>query len=160
MFGIKNFSFTTFFVCFSFQMQQHNSFLFEFQNPELGHNANKAVTLEKTEWKLSWNNAVGNTAWKVSKYVVFSGPHFPVFGLNTERFRIPPYSVQLRENTDQKTLPIWTLFTQWNYVLLGTFIKQYLVKIHSYHLVRCLKCPPSETMRNMALCFQRNKLMT
>ena len=22
------------------------------------------------------------------------------------------------------------------------------------------KCPPSETMRNMALCFQRSKLMT
>ena len=24
------------------------------------------------------------TAWRVSKYGVFSGPHFPVFGLNTE----------------------------------------------------------------------------
>ena len=24
------------------------------------------------------------TAWKVSKYRVFSGPYFPVFGLNTE----------------------------------------------------------------------------
>ena len=24
-----------------------------------------------------------NTAWKVSKYGVFSGPYFPVFGLNT-----------------------------------------------------------------------------
>ena len=36
------------------------------------------------------------TAWKVSKYVVFSGPYFPAFGLNT----------------DQKKLRIWTLFTQ------------------------------------------------
>ena len=26
-----------------------------------------------------------HTAWKVSKYVVISGPYFPVFGLNTER---------------------------------------------------------------------------
>ena len=25
-----------------------------------------------------------NTAWKVSKYWVFSGPYFPAFGLNTE----------------------------------------------------------------------------
>ena len=25
-----------------------------------------------------------NTAWKVPKYGVFSGPYFPVFGLNTE----------------------------------------------------------------------------
>ena len=31
------------------------------------------------------------TAWKVSKYGVFSGPYFPAFGLNTER-----YSVSLR----------------------------------------------------------------
>ena len=26
------------------------------------------------------------TAWKVSKYRVFSGPYFPAFGLNTERY--------------------------------------------------------------------------
>ena len=31
------------------------------------------------------------TAWKVSKYGIFSGPHFLAFGLNTER-----YSVSLR----------------------------------------------------------------
>ena len=39
-------------------------------------------------------------ARKVSKYGVFSGPYFP-------------YSNWLRENTDQKKLRIWTLFTQW-----------------------------------------------
>ena len=27
-----------------------------------------------------------DTAWKVSKYGVFSGPYFPVFGLNTETY--------------------------------------------------------------------------
>ena len=32
-----------------------------------------------------------STSWKVSKYGVFSGPYFPAFGLNTER-----YSVSLR----------------------------------------------------------------
>ena len=26
------------------------------------------------------------TAWKVSKYEVISGPYFPVFGLNTEKY--------------------------------------------------------------------------
>ena len=40
----------------------------------------------------------------------FSGPYFPAFGLNTERFS--PYSVRMRVNTDQKKLRIWTLFTQ------------------------------------------------
>ena len=49
-----------------------------------------------------------NTAWKVPKYAVFSGPYFPVVGLNT------PYSVQIKENKDQKKLCIWTLFTQGN----------------------------------------------
>ena len=29
-----------------------------------------------------------NTAWKVSKYEVISGPYFPVFGLNTERYGV------------------------------------------------------------------------
>ena len=96
----------------------------------------------------------------VQIYGVFSGPYFPVFGLNTARygvslhilsecgkiqtrknsvfghfsypsvfspnagkygpektpysdtFRIFPYSVRMRENTDQKKLRIWTLFTQ------------------------------------------------
>ena len=38
----------------------------------------------------------GITAWRVSKYGDIS-----------------PYSVQMRENTDQKKLRIWTLFTQW-----------------------------------------------
>ena len=36
-------------------------------------------------------------------------------GQNTEFFlaRIFPYSVQIWENTDQKKLRIWALFTQW-----------------------------------------------
>ena len=31
----------------------------------------------------------------------YSVPHFPAFGLNTERYRISPYSVRMRENTEQ-----------------------------------------------------------
>ena len=49
------------------------------------------------------------TAWKVSKYGDFSGPYFPTFRPNTG---ISPYSVRMRENTNQKKLHIWTLFTQ------------------------------------------------
>ena len=45
----------------------------------------------------SWNEISGNhyTSWKVSKYGFFSGPYFPVLGLNAETARE-------RENTDQK----------------------------------------------------------
>ena len=41
-----------------------------------------------------WNRSLN--AWKEAKYGVFSGP----------------YSVQIQENTDEKKLRIWTLFTQ------------------------------------------------
>ena len=41
------------------------------------------------------------TARKVSKYGVFSGPHFPVFGLS-RILSISPYSSRMRENTYQK----------------------------------------------------------
>ena len=43
----------------------------------------------------------------------FSGPYFPAFGLNTERYAISLYSVRMWKNTNQKKLRIWTLFTQW-----------------------------------------------
>ena len=52
-----------------------------------------------TIFMLSWVD----TAWKVSKYGVFSGLYFLV-GVSE--------SVRMRENTDQKKLRIWSLFTQ------------------------------------------------
>ena len=39
----------------------------------------------------------------MSKDGVFSGPYFPVFGLNTEIYK-SPYSVRIQENKDQKKL--------------------------------------------------------
>ena len=49
--------------------------------------------------KLSLHHTA-NTAWKVSKYGVFSGPCFPVFELNTERYgvslRIPSECGKIR----------------------------------------------------------------
>ena len=47
------------------------------------------------------------------KYGVFSSPYFPVFGLNTEIYRSK--SGFFLENTDQKKLRIWALFTQWRF---------------------------------------------
>ena len=40
------------------------------------------------------------TAWKVSKCGVISGSSFPIFGLNTEIYRVN--SIRIQENTDQK----------------------------------------------------------
>ena len=50
---------------------------------------------------LNYTIRLQNIAWKVSKYGVFSGPHFPVFGLNNRKIRT------------RKKLHIWTPFTQW-----------------------------------------------
>ena len=50
----------------------------------------------RTQQKIQIIVMVQNTARKMSKYGVFSGPYFPVFG---------QYSIQIRENTDQKKTP-------------------------------------------------------
>ena len=54
--------------------------------------------MEKSVVKLyKYPSAVRGTAWKVSKYGVFSGPYFPVFGLNTEI-----YSVNLLDQSEHR----------------------------------------------------------
>ena len=45
------------------------------------------------------NRASINTAWKVSKYGVFSGPHFPAFGMEYFLVRIFPHSDWIRRDT-------------------------------------------------------------
>ena len=55
--------------------------------------------LVQAPWNLETQNHVGSspgkfknskpyTAWNVSKYKVFSGPYFPAFRLNTERYEV------------------------------------------------------------------------
>ena len=48
-------------------------------------------------------------ARKMSEYGVFSGPYFPVVGLNKEIFK-SPYIVQVQENMDQKKNPYLDTF--------------------------------------------------
>lgn len=55
-----------------------------------------------------------NHCMKVSKFGVFSGPHFPL--IRTKYVYLlckSPYLEVMRENADQKKLQIGTLFTQW-----------------------------------------------
>ena len=59
-------------------------------------------------------DAISSHGVKVSKYGVFSGPYFFVFGLNTDISK-SPYSVRIQENTNLKKLCIWTLLTQCRY---------------------------------------------
>ena len=57
------------------------------------------------------------TAWKVSKYRVFSGPSLPVFVLNTDIYVVNCYSVGIQENTDQKN----SVFGHFSYSLVCNF---------------------------------------
>ena len=62
------------------------------------------------------------TAWKVSKYGVFSGLCFPVFGLQNLLSK-SPHSLRIRENTNQKNIRVWTLFTQFENKKCGFLTK-------------------------------------
>ena len=46
------------------------------------------MRVQKQTWKKTKQkkNKQLDTAWKLSKYGVFSGPHFPVLGLNTGKY--------------------------------------------------------------------------
>ena len=59
------------------------------------------------------------TAWKVSKYEVISGLHFPVFVLNTEIYGL---NTEIQKNTNQKQLRIWTVFTLWPFLFVSVGI--------------------------------------
>ena len=71
------------------------------------------------------DNYTTGTVWKVSECGVFSGPCFPVFGMNTEIYCKFLYSFQIRKYTDEKNLRIWTLFTQWGCVLDYPYFKEH-----------------------------------
>ena len=49
----------------------------------------------------SEKNENGKHCVKSVRIRSYSGPHFPAFGLNTERYGISPHSVRMRENADQ-----------------------------------------------------------
>ena len=80
--------------------------------------------LQEIAFNNSWDIGYGNvlnldkkftaihllTAWKVSKYGVFSGPYFPVFRLNTEKY-----------GTGKK-LCIWTLFHAVTFLVIDTTV--------------------------------------
>ena len=108
------------------------------------------------------------TAWKVSKYGVISGPYFPAFGLNTERYEVKcfiliycqPYSAGMlvfvthsvkvvRKRIfsvlyfpvfgQKKKLLIGTLFMQWQHkMLMKTGLKQCLKIYLSFSQIRLL----------------------
>ena len=88
------------------------------------------------------------TAWKVFKYGDFSGPYFPILGLDTERYevflRIQSESVKIRS---RKKLRIWTHFTQWI-----TFEIYFLMRFFS-------KMNYNNFSRNMSIIFSFIPLM-
>ena len=72
------------------------------------------------------------TVWQVSKCGVFSGPYFPAFGLNTERYGVSLcIQSECGKIRTRKKLRIWTLFTQW--WRLATLVGNYETKPRFHH---------------------------
>ena len=65
----------------------------------------------KFRHEYNWDVTETCTAWKVFKCGVFSGPYFPVFGLNTEI-----YSIDLRIQSECRKIRTWknSLFKQFS----------------------------------------------
>ena len=57
------------------------------------------------------DNLESVTARKLSKYAVISGPYFPAFGLNTERYYLSVFGPNAGKYGPKKKIRIWTLFT-------------------------------------------------
>ena len=72
---------------------------------------------------------VTNTASKVSKYVVFSGPYFPAFGLNTEKYGVDKEYLSVFSLNAGKYGPEKTLY-------FDTF---HVVYDHSINKKKCLQ---------------------
>ena len=51
------------------------------------------------------------------------------------RDKISPYSVRIRENTDQKKLRMWTLFARWN-VELKLFLKMIRILLNMHKFIK------------------------
>ena len=56
------------------------------------------------------------TAWKVSKYGIFSGPYFPVFGLNTEIYEVTQFPWRIKFLIHHSFGPIWNVLLQYQYI--------------------------------------------
>ena len=94
------------------------------RNMFVGKEVNRVAYETKAGQSLMPSNPFPNFHWVKSVHIrSYSGPHFLAFGLNTERYSISPYSVQMRKNADQnnskyghfsrsvwdtKILPKWT----------------------------------------------------
>ena len=62
-----------------YTLEKQTQILEKFQNIPVLLYLKGGIIMNKTYY-----SEASFTAWKVSKYGVFSGPYFPVFGLNTE----------------------------------------------------------------------------
>ena len=73
-------------------------------------NAFTSPKLEHFEWYS--NSKIDSHCVKSVRIRSFSGPYFPVFGLNTERYEVPLHIQSKAGKYGPEKLQIWTLFTK------------------------------------------------
>ena len=85
---------------------------------EQGFDSRHKASIRKQRIRNKLHYRVSIADWALLSFKNFMPQTLPEKGPNTELFlvRIFPYLYWIRENTDQKKLRIWTLFTQWKCV--------------------------------------------
>ena len=84
------------------------------------------------KWKMNFNPDP-NTTWKVSKYRVFSGRHFPVFRLNTEIYGVNLHiQFEYRKIRTRKNC----VFRHFSCSLINKLKKLYLVRRKLPHCIQ------------------------
>ena len=110
-------------------------------------------------------------AWKVSKYGVFSGPYFPAFGLNTERYGVPLRikskcgKIRFRKNSAFGhfsrsvflVLRLWTRYWDFEKVkLLGIIFKVDLIFIFTCICFKKSKYQSTTLLQECAILLPQN----
>ena len=84
----------------------------------------------------------------------YSGPHFPAFGLNTERLRICPYLVRIRENADQNNSE-YRHFSRGKPIHLEIWIKQSITSFNESFTLEALKWKLEVTLEVTGLAYSQ-----
>ena len=107
-----------------------------------GYLMSEKSRLVRVKQKSKWNNLqnvlckylpamstlVGRLSYKCDYFLKLSGYLDLYFKFFFMKYYLAPYSIQMRENRDQKKLRIWTLFTQWHWLFNKSADKIFLRK--------------------------------
>ena len=133
----------------------HFSLMFYFYTPEIVRKRNIDLKWVKST-RLMFRDVV--TAWRVSKYGVFSGPYFPAFGLNTESYPVPLRILSKCGKIQTTKVRIWTLFT--HYVQMYLTLNKHLFTRQAKTILKLTKTWANDAfLSSLLLTLNKSKVI-